>query len=69
MATRSTTIASRGNRNPRDSTQFRVLMSMWSRSTGQKKDGRMLRGAEEAYWAHNPRVVGSKPTEAKGRSQ
>lgn len=24
----------------------------------------MLRGAEEAYWAHNPRVVGSKPTEA-----
>ncbi len=25
---------------------------------------RMLRGAEEAYWAHNPRVVGSKPTEA-----
>ena len=24
----------------------------------------MLGGAEEACWAHNPKVVGSKPTQA-----
>ena len=26
---------------------------------------RMLRGAEEACWAHNPKVLGSKPSGAK----
>ena len=26
---------------------------------------RVLRGAEEACWAHNPKVVGSKPTAAR----
>ena len=30
----------------------------------QIKDG-MLRGAEEACWAHNPKVLGSKPSGAR----